>query len=264
LERTAALALKIPAEFGMFQVDVRDNIAAVLTRVSDRRKSLGVATANALNTTAFKIREQEIAEMKRVFDRPTAFTLNAFFVFRATAEKPIARVYLKEDTIGEGKHYLRPEIYGGPRLPKGFELVLRSRGILPPGMFVVPGSAAKIDAFGNMSRGQLGQIMSALGAAEHVSGYSANRTPHSIKRRGRQLAEYFVGRPGHGLPLGVWQRFRFGMGSAVKPVLIFVNQPVYKKRFDFHALADRVANKAFPIYFGRELRGEPSGASLSL
>lgn len=247
----------------MFELDVRDNIAEVLARVRDRRKAIPVATANALTNAAFKVRDINVTEMKRVFDRPTPFTLHSLFVYRATASKLTARLFLKESK--PGKHYLRPEIYGGPRLPKAFEQALRARGYLPADMFAVPGSAAKLDAFGNMSRGEITKILSALGAAERTAGYSANRTQRSIMRRGRKLGEYFVGRPGGGrLPLGVWQVFRFAHGKAIKPVLMFVHQPNYRPRFDFFGVSQRVASKAFSYFFEQELRGLPSGRSLSV
>jgi hypothetical protein len=265
LERIPALALKKPkpapsglfAFLGalMFQLDVRHNIDDVLRRLSERRKSIPVATANALNATVFAIRDAQVDEMKRVFDRPTRYTLNALFIYRATADKLVAKVWLKESYVG--LHYLRPEIFGGPRVPKNFELVLRSRGILPAGMFAVPGTGAKLDAFGNMSRGQLGQVMSALQAAEHVAGFSANRTVHSIKRRRGKLPQFFVGTPGHGLPLGVWQSIRFARGSAVKPILLFVRQPVYAKRFDFYGVGNRIADTTFARRFEEEAAGSP-------
>jgi len=247
----------------MFTMDIRSNVADVLRRVEDRAKSIPVATSNALNTTIFKIKDLEVQEMSHVFDRPTRFTLNALFVKRATAQDLTAMVFLKE---GLGKlHYLRPQIYSGARPLKGFEKMLRQAGFLPSGMFAVPGSAAKLDANGNMSRGQLMQVMSALKLAERTAGYSANRTAASVKRKRGKVPLFFVGKPGGGrLPLGVWQSFRFGVGTAVKPVLIFVKQPTYKKLFKFFEVAERIAAKAFPLHLERELRGIPTGASLGL
>lgn len=236
----------------MLELDVRDNIAEVLRRVEHRKAVVPVALSNALNTTVFKVREAEVTEMQRVFDRPTRYTLNSLFIFRATAANPAARVYLKENV--PGRHYLRPEIFGAGRLPKAFEYVMRQAGVLPKNMYAVPGSGAKIDQYGNMSRGQLLQVMSALRLAERTSGYSANRSARS-KRRNSRRPEYFVGQPGGGkLPLGVWQVVRFGMGSAVKPILIFVKQPVYTPRFNFHAVANAAASKIFPQEFASELR----------
>lgn len=245
----------------MIGLDVRSNIAEVLRRVDERKKSIPVATANALNSTAFKVKDMNVVEMKRVFDRPTRFTLNSLYVYRATVANLTARVFLKENN--PGKHYLRPEIFGGRRLPKPFEEALRTKGFLPAGMFAVPGSAAQLDAFGNMSRGQIVKILSALGAAERTAGYSANRTQRSIRRRRKQLGQYFVGKPGGRLPLGVWQSFRFASGSAVKPILIFVSEPHYKQRYNFAGVSASTASKAFPYFFEQELRGLPSGRSLA-
>ncbi len=39
---------------------------------------------------------------------------------------------------------------------------MRQAGVLPGGMFWVPGSAAKMDRYGNISTGQIVQIVSAL------------------------------------------------------------------------------------------------------
>jgi hypothetical protein len=246
----------------MMALDIRSNIDEVLARVSEREKAIPVAISNALNTTVFKVRELEVQEMQRVLDRPTRFTLNSLFIERATASVPTARVYLKETWFG--RHYLRPNIYGGPRPLKGFEIVLRKAGLLPPGMFAVPGSGAQMDSFGNMSRGELLKVMSALKLAQQTAGFSANRTPDSARRRGRKLAQYFVGRPGKGLPLGVWQSFRFAHGSAVRPILIFVRQPLYSVRYKFEQVAEAVARKSFPLNLERELLNIPTGRSLGI
>jgi len=236
------------------QLDIRDNIAEVLRRVEHHKADIPVATSKALNYTLFKVRDEEVAEMQRVFDRPTRFTLNALFVRRATAADLQGRVFLKEQWPSPSQHYLRPEIYGGARVLKGFERVMRQAGLLPAGMFAVPGSAAKIDAYGNMSRGQLLKIMSALRLAERTSGYSANRTAASSKRRRGRMPQYFVGRPGFGkAPLGVWETVRFAFGSAVRPVLIFVKQPSYTAVFNFHQVAQKVAAQHFQKQFAIEL-----------
>lgn len=239
------------------QLDIRHNIADVLRRIDERQKSIPVATSNALNLTAFKVREQEIETMKRVFDRPTRFTLGSMFTTRASLADLSSRVFLKESVAG--RHYLRPNIFGGPRLPKGFERMLRSAGLLPAGMYAVPGRAAKLDSHGNMSRGQLAQVMSALKLAERTAGYSANRTARSTRLRKRR-STYFVGRPGGGrLPLGVWEvSYRGKTGTG--PVLIFVRQPLYQPRFKFFDVAKSIGSKDFPVFLERELRGIPAGS----
>jgi hypothetical protein len=53
---------------------------------------------------------------------------------------------------------------------------------------------------------------------------------------------YFVGQPGGGKePLGVWARYHFAHGYAIRPVLLFVSMPHYQQRFPFDQLvADAV------------------------
>ena len=64
----------------------------------------------------------------------------------------------------------------GPRVDKASERNLRARGILPAGMFVVPAEGARLDQYGNMSRGQMIQILSGLGALEYRAGFKGNAT----------------------------------------------------------------------------------------
>lgn len=211
------------------------------------------ATAKALTGTAQLVKKALITEMSSAFDRPTPYTLRSLFLSPAKKTKLEARVWLKDDA-GKGTpatKYLLPQIEGGGRRHKRFERALAAVGLLPQGMYVVPGEAAKMDAYGNMARGQVVQILSALKAAETYAGHSANRTARSAKRKGRKLAEYFVGNPGggDGKPTGVWQRFGFAYGSAVKPVAIFTRQPQYRVRYKFYDIAEHVVTTEFESQF---------------
>lgn len=221
------------------------------------RQQLPFAISKAVNETAKIVKQREYGEIARVFDRPTPYTLNSLFVKFGSKTLPIAEVKLKDDA-GKGTpaaKYLLPQIEGGGRRHKRFERALAARGLLPQGKYVVPGSAAKMDAYGNMQRGQVVQILSALGAAETVSGFMANRTERSKKRKGRTLAEYFVGAPGNGrLPEGVWQRHTFGFGSAIKPVAIFTDRPNYKQRLRFQQVGERTVRAEFPAEFTKALQ----------
>jgi hypothetical protein len=213
------------------------------------REQLPFAISLALNRTAQDARQSIRSDIARAFDRPTPFTLNSVEIRPATKRNLEVEVWLKDDMEGPGtpSHYLAPQMFGGERRLKRFERALQARGLLPAGMFIVPGQGAKLDAYGNISRGQIMQILSALGAAEQYSGYSANRTADSVARRGkRKLPEFFVGRPARGKgPLGIWQRFHFGFGGAIKPVMIFVRKPRYTSRFDVYSTVDEVAHQQF-------------------
>ena len=132
----------------------------------------------------------------------------------------------------------------------------RSKQIGPQGRKHLPVSAQGVDIpIGNAAfkvGGQIVQILSALGAAERVSGFMANRTKRS-QRRNRNAPDYFVGRPGNGTgPRGIWQR----VGSGARPILIFVKRPTYRRRFDFYGVANRVAQAEFEPLFRRALARE--------
>nr|WP_305846130.1 hypothetical protein [Pseudomonas aeruginosa] len=108
--------------------------------------------------------------------------------------------------------------------------------ILPAGSFVVPAEGARLDQYGNMSRGQMIQILSGLGALEYRAGFKGNATQSARSlAKGHQLA-YFVMRRGR-RPIGIAER----RGRTLTMVLAFVRQPQYRVRFQFHEVVRRVA-----------------------
>ncbi len=238
-----------------FKINVRSNVILVASNFRDLgQRQMPFATALALTRTAQAVKRAEIAEMDRVFDSPTPYTRNALYLKSATKANLSAHVWLKDDTSKgtPAEKYLGPQIEGGGRRLKRFERALRAKGFLPDGMVAVPTSAVEIDAYGNMKRSQIVQILSALRAFGE-QGYLANRTATSEKRRkrkGRKLSQYFVGRPAGGrLPLGVWMRSTsdFGRtGGRIRPVLLFVKAPQYKARLKFHEVAERTVTTEFP------------------
>lgn len=256
-------------EAQMLRIDIRSNSAAVLADLKAKAGKMGGRlTAVAINSTAHAVRQAEREEMQRVFDRPVPYTLRSMYLKEAKANHLTAVVDIANaasysanpnDTSRPAK-YLAAEIEGGARNLKGFEVMLREMSYLPTGWVAVPGEAARLDAYGNMSRGQILQIMSALGLAERMSGYTANRPYQRGGRKGfrrtarsKRAPDFFVGRPGGGrLPLGVYQRRGFAVGlkggiySGIKPVMIFVRAARYRSRFPFYPLAERVINAELP------------------
>ncbi|MDF5999583.1 hypothetical protein P4050_14390 [Pseudomonas aeruginosa] len=69
-------------------------------------------------------------------------------------------------------------------MDKASERNLRARGILPAGMFVVPAEGARLDQYGNMSRGQMIQILSGLGALEYRAGFVKETSTQSARSPG--------------------------------------------------------------------------------
>lgn len=232
-------------------LSVKSNVAQLARDLQIEREDIPKRTATALTRTALEVRKGLQAQMRSVFDRPTKFTLNAFYMKGATARELTAVVWLKDRTALGGPHYLEPQIFGGRRPLKPFEKRLQRAGILPVGMYAVPGEGARLDAYGNMSRGQIVQILSQLrtfteaGFDAHPTG--SRRSKRSVKRAG----QIFAGRPGGGrAPLGVWQK----SGKGLKPLLIFVRAPTYRPRLDFYGVSERIARQQFPLQFERAAR----------
>lgn len=234
------------------KIDIRHDLNPLIRNLDLRRDQVPYAAKLALDATAKATKAAEIEEMKRVFDRPTPYTLNAIFTKNATKQNLEARVWLKDESmVAVNPHYLTPQIVGGTRPVKRFEQMLRRVLVVPEDFVAVPGNAAKLDEYGNISRGQIQQLLAYFQAFYLAGTTSANM---SQKRRDKlakgtktkQGYSYFVGRPGGGkLPPGIWQRFQFAAGSSIKPIIIFVDHATYRKRLDWYGVADRVYHATF-------------------
>jgi hypothetical protein len=233
-------------------------------------RQLPFAMALALTRTVLAVEKAEIHEMRDVFDRPTPYTLKSTYTEPATKQKLRAVVGIR-DWASEGTppaNFLIPQIAGGGRRQKRFERALQSVGALPIGYVAVPGKAARLDRFGNMSRGEINQILSYF-RTNATAGFNFNASAASLRRRSNRLAkkvgaqgvQYFVGRPGDGkLPLGIWQRFTFRSGSAIKPILIFIPWTVYQAIFDFQYVGKITISKRFGIEYSQALARSIRGA----
>ncbi|MFS8973871.1 hypothetical protein PO002_05055 [Cupriavidus necator] len=244
----------------MANVTASTNIGPFLRLMEDQLgRQFPFAVAKGLTQTALDAKQRLVGEMARRFDRPTPYTLNAIYIRSATKQTLEARVWVKSDA-GKGtpaEKYLLPEVYGGERRLKRYERSLQSAGILPAGKATVPGSAAQLDAFGNLNRGQIVQLLSYFRAFGE-QGYRANMTD---KRRDslakgrpskglRGFSYFALSQPDGKLPAGIYrkdaystaERARIGhlQRGAAKPVLLFIDAPQYSSRFPFFDLVGEV------------------------
>src|SRR5690606_7438019 len=93
------------------------------------------ATVQALNWTAADAAEEVQHEMRKVFDRPTPYTIRGVGVWKAKPGSLVAAIGLK-GAAGKGTpatKYLAPQVYGGERGMKRFEKALERIDALPPG-----------------------------------------------------------------------------------------------------------------------------------
>ncbi|WP_152681887.1 hypothetical protein [Chromobacterium subtsugae] len=219
-------------------------------------------TARALTWTAADVKAAQVAEMRRVFDRPTAYTLRGVYMRGASVDKgrDYAEVWLK-DFGGKGgvaAVYLKPQIEGGGRPLKRFERALQRAGVLPEGMYAVPGRNADRDANGNMSRAQIVQILSWFNGLQDNAQWMSGRRRKALARGGQRKGfTYFaLHQRKNRLPPGVYKRLDYGQGKVVlRPVLIFIRKPHYTVRYRFYAVGERVVADRFPSHMRRAWGG---------
>jgi hypothetical protein len=238
-------------------IDVREAIASMTAFGTAGQKQVTFATRVALTRTAQKAAEAQVREMRDVFRNPTPYTLSSVFVRPATKTRLEAEVKLKDDATKAvpASKFLAAQVSGGQRQLKRFERALTAAGVMPVGYLAVPGKGAKLDAYGNMSRGQIVQILAFFRAFPEM-GYKANMTDKGRARLARgskrvQGFTYFVGHPGDRLPLGVYQRVSFARGTAIKPVLLFVRSALYQSVYDFTYVAEKAVETEFANEFAR-------------
>ena len=225
-------------------------------------KQFRFGVAQGLNRTAARVRDAERAEMVDVFDRPTPFTLNSLFVKGARTATLEAVVGIKDNAGGArpAVSWLRWQVWGGLRSPTAFERLLMGKQAMRNDQRMVPGRFARRDSFGNISRGQLVQILSQL-RIDSSSGSTRSLPRHSgadnaadtkrkagvIRRAYARAGGQYVAFPnGRGkLIPGVYQVRQTSWGrSDPKPVLIFVSKAAYEpERFDFFYVARKVAER---------------------
>jgi len=281
-----------------------DGIDALKARLSGlAEKKIKVAAIAALNDAAFAGYTEVKKEMQKVFDRATPWVLGGVTYKKAGKAGSAVRVAgafdinggklsqtLTSDRLESSIDFtgnankqgiqvdkiLDAQITGGPRKHKRHEKALQAAGILPPGMFIVPGGAAELDQYGGMKGSQIVQVLSWFNAMREV-GSRSNMTDATREKRRKgtkktQGFEFFYVAPGarrsyqsangkqgtHKMQPGIYKRMFTSYGTAIRPVMIFVKSPSYKKRLDFYGVAQRKAvetfNRAFPMYLDKLLK----------
>lgn len=231
-------------------------------------KKAKYATVTAMNKSMEWADTAVRKEMRQVFDRPTPWVLNSLRIKHAKPSNMTAELAFKDiNSVTSSSTMVLPHVDGGPRRFKAMEARLMGIGLMPAGYNAVPGAAAKLDGFGNMSRGQISQMLNVLGTYTESGFNKANI--NTVKRLAKGNAKknvygftYWVnpvgGTKAKHLQPGVYQRVATAFGTSLKPVLIFVKQAKYKKRLDFYGITQRVIDKRFGGEFDRAFEAEKS------
>lgn len=241
------------------RMSIKSNFPAMADRISELGRQGPFVAAVSLTRTAKDVQAAIKEEMRTAFDRPTAYALNGTFLKAATKTNLEARIWVKDNPFGKGvpaDRFLSPQIFGEQRRHKGSERLLQANGLMPDGWYLVPAAGAQLDGNGNIRRSQLRQILSQLkvqGAGGHES--RAQNSDRSRRTVARQGVTYFSLPNGNrGLLPGVYLKRRFGHGSAIRPVFIFVSKVEYQARLKFHEVAQATIDARFPVHFNAELQ----------
>lgn len=231
--------------FPTFKVRGAQAVSAILSNM-EKQSRFGIA--KAITKTAKDVERELKREMAAKTDRPTPFFLKSTFVQPATKQRLMARVGLKDQIFGKngiaaadrfGHHF-----QGGGRVPKALEKYLRSVGLLGNDEFIVPGAGARLDAFGNMARGQVQQVISQLrlGVDPYSWSSDSRRSKRNVKKAGRIFWARGNARDGH-LKRGAY--IDMGPPVGLRPLLVIVRSPSYQRRFDLPRLAESTIAKTW-------------------
>ncbi len=211
------------------KIDIQSNspsVVAYFQRIAQRQ--LPYAMRQTLTSLAFKIRTDTHDEMRSLFDRPTPnFALRSIVVEKATKAQPWAWVGLRKD--GGFRKALAHEMSGGTREWKKMEGALLKLG-MPRGLTAVPGEAAPLNSYGNMSAAYVKAMLNGL-----MTGVSKKK-----RGSGGVIVGFFMVLPGNKSRLhpGVWERHKDGRTYRVRPILMFVRSARYRKLIDLQRIGN--------------------------
>ena len=137
--------MRVPLTFGesALQISVKSDVDKALKGMSRlHKKQMPFAAALGLTMTAKKVAKVEQRMMVRELDRPTPFMIKGVRWQGANkADFKLGRLHSRVYLMPKQAEYLRFQIEGGTRTPKGTAIA-------------VPTSNVKLNRYGNLAGGQ--------------------------------------------------------------------------------------------------------------
>jgi len=246
-------------------IKIKIETTKVIGMLNGATRQLPYAISLGLNKTAQDVKAAEINEMKQALDRPTPFTLNSLKLTPAKKTNLTASVWFKDPPkLGQKDHYLLPQVNGGKRPLKPWEVNMGKH-------YIMPGKYTQLDQYGNLGRGQITKLRSLYGKTD-VAGFDS-----TTKAKGKRSQFFILNKPKGRLLAGIYERVqgaetagrisRYMLARSmakkngvklkdlnartkalyargIKPVVIFTDQaPSYRQRFDFYGVAHRTIDK---------------------
>lgn len=226
------------------------------------RKQIPFAASQALNDTGKTLVSINKMNMKRTFDKPVPYTLNAFYVKRAM--KADLSVAVRRKDKPAGKHYLDIQKSGGVRPRKRFETMVKYHVGYEGYVGAVLPTAAATDSKGNASMPRLLEAMAGLADAGKASSPTASYTKNAYYKKvdaraaraqkGRRSSQFFIGykEQGKNKTDGIYRKSPGG--RSVKKLFHIVDyKPSYRGIYKFDPPLRKHAMSYFPAKFKRRL-----------
>ncbi len=236
-------------------------LLAARKEIKNIQKQMDFAAANTITTMAFSSKKVVDAQILRRLDRPTRYTQRAVEVIKARRNTllSIVRVSSNQGRSDTLKHLF----LGGTRTRKGYERVLNRIGALPTGMYTVPGAAAPINTFGNIRKAFIDKMIKQLrgvkiprntkstlppGIWQRITPRRKHKKGTSASRGARK--ELFV------VHEQVSASDKPRKADAPKPeaIMLFVESPKYRKRFDMLKTVEGVISKDYKREFDKNFK----------
>lgn len=249
-----------------------EKVSAFLVDIA--QKQIPFATLRTLTQLASKTRKAVYDEMDLVLDLPLKrFTLQSMGVTPATfARGPVSTVFLKDDPLKRQDKAFGHLFRGGERRWKNMEGALLRKGLMPSGMYAVPGEACPIDQYGNIPASFVRSILSYFQALNEGNMLQKTKDLKSKKKKDPKTGfmrtygkEYFItlgrGRPNERhLAPGIYSRTATH-GVDISPIIMFVKKKKpYRKYIDLHLLGERVLNQNKEQFFAQNLADAIAGS----
>lgn len=217
------------------QIRIDANIPKLKRQLGIAEKQVRFAVAVALTKTAQDVQREAPAQMERDLDRPTDFTKRGLYIQAARRDNLMSVVGFKD----RQSKYMTKQVEGGTYQPG-------------PAGIKLPGDI-QLNAFGNIPRGLVKKLKAAAKDGSLGKVVARRLGADGDRRKGAAPIQLFLGKPqGKGwedAPMGIWRRIPpstpGGRGKLI-PVIVFEDTPaVYKPRFDFLKLGQRIVATKF-------------------
>lgn len=185
-----------------------------------QKKQIPFATAQAITSTLHVARKDVTSQLIKDIDRPNPWTKRAFRVEGAKKTTLRGRLFILPDQI----KYLKYQIYGGVRLPKGTALAMKPAKHMPGDL--------KPDKYGNITRSKQARAQLARGAFSGVvNGVAGIWMPPKMTKTGKRRK-----------------------GSRMKLLLAYERQAVYRPRFRFFERGQNSIRVNWPREFNKSFK----------